>query len=60
MNLLAITAIFSLPVACTLAYFVGVQRGRDLQWVDDYIANAGNIRARRDRSGRFVRGGAGK
>ena len=37
-----------------IGYAFGRQRGRDEQWVDDYIAYETKMQARRDCNGRFV------
>jgi hypothetical protein len=37
-----------------IGHAFGRQRGRDEQWVDDFIAFEKQIKASRDRKGRFV------
>ena len=37
-----------------IGHAFGRQRGRDAQWVDDYIKYEKQIQASRDRNGRFV------
>jgi hypothetical protein len=37
-----------------IGHAFGRQRGRDAQWVDDYIKYEKQIQASRDRKGRFV------
>lgn len=40
-------------VGHVLGFWTGVRRGRDAQWVDDYIAAGQRDRARRERNGQF-------
>jgi hypothetical protein len=56
MNVLLIVIGYALATGAgyCIGHAFGRQRGRDAQWVDDYIKYEKQIKAARDRNGRFV------
>jgi membrane protein DedA with SNARE-associated domain len=52
--LIVIGYTLAMGVGYCIGHAFGRQRGRDEQWVDDYIKYEKQIQASRDRNGRFV------
>ena len=50
---LAALALIAIGAASWVSYDRGIQRGRDEQWADDFIAAGQRERARRNKLGQF-------